>query len=164
MNQLLIRQADTADIPALIDLYVELHAFHVRALPERLRVPDETAEQRDEGLTRHLRGILARKDAVLLVAVREGQVVGLVEAHLPEDEPHPLRVPRRSAYIQSLVVAAAFRGQQIGERLIATAEQWARECGAVEIRLDAWEFTGGPGPFYEALGYRTLKRVFTREL
>jgi GNAT superfamily N-acetyltransferase len=45
-----------------------------------------------------------------------------------------------------------------------TNEQWARERGAVEIQLDAWEFTGAPGPFYEALGYRTLKRIFVREL
>jgi GNAT superfamily N-acetyltransferase len=47
---------------------------------------------------------------------------------------------------------------------MAAAEAWARERGATELRLDAWEFAAGPLPFYESLGYQTIKRTLVKPL
>jgi len=38
------------------------------------------------------------------------------------------------------------------------------EQGATEVRLNVWEFNAGAVAFYEAPGYRTLKRTPVREL
>jgi len=47
---------------------------------------------------------------------------------------------------------------------MAAAEDWAREHGAAEMRLQTWEFDGDPLPFYIRLGYRTLRRTLVRDL
>jgi GNAT superfamily N-acetyltransferase len=47
---------------------------------------------------------------------------------------------------------------------MAAAERWAQEHGAVEMRLQIWEFDGDPLPFYERRGFRTLRRTLVREL
>lgn len=61
------------------------------------------------------------------------------------------------------MVNEAFRAQGIGTRLIEVAEEWAREHGAREMRLDTWEFKGDPVGFYENVGYRTLRRKMVHE-
>jgi GNAT superfamily N-acetyltransferase len=70
----------------------------------------------------------------------------------------------RYGYLQSLMVDAAFRRQGIATQLMAAAERWAQEHGAVEMRLQIWEFDGDPLPFYERRGFRTLRRTLVREL
>jgi hypothetical protein len=42
--------------------------------------------------------------------------------------------------------------------------EWVKEKGAAEMQLNAWEFPGGPLPFYEANGYRTLTRTLFKRL
>ena len=66
------------------------------------------------------------------------------EFYLKEDEPDPARVACVYAHLQSLMVAAGWRKQGLGERLVRAAEAWALEMGAVEVRLDTWEFSGNP--------------------
>lgn len=69
-----------------------------------------------------------------------------------------MRVGSRYSHLQSLMVVEGFRGQGVGTLLIEAAEEWARERGAREMRLDTWEFVGDPVDFYEKVGYRTSKR------
>jgi GNAT superfamily N-acetyltransferase len=62
------------------------------------------------------------------------------------------------------MVAARWRKQGLGKRLVRAAERWANEMGASEVRLDTWEFPGDPTEFYKKIGYRTLKRNWVRKL
>ncbi len=67
-------------------------------------------------------------------------------------------------YLQGLMVAPACQQQGIAAQLVAAAEGWAQVHGAAEMRLQTWEFDGDPLPFYDRLGYRTLRRTLVREL
>src|SRR5262245_59072157 len=164
MNNPIVRLAEQQDVAALSDLYVELHAFHVDHLPDRLRVGDAAPDRSDPALEQGIRRILADADSAIFVAEIDGQVVGLAEMSVREPEPKPLRVTRRYAHLQSLVVSRRFRHLGIGIRLIEAAQHWAKERGAAEMQLDLWEFAAGPLSFYEALGYRTLKRTMVKPL
>jgi GNAT superfamily N-acetyltransferase len=62
------------------------------------------------------------------------------------------------------MVDERFRGRGVGAWLMETAQEWARERGAFEMRLEIWEFEAGPLRFYERCGYRTLRRMLVREL
>ncbi|BBE71248.1 GNAT family N-acetyltransferase [Oharaeibacter diazotrophicus] len=54
-------------------------------------------------------------------------------------------------YVQLLVVPAAQRGRDLGTRLIAEAEAFARARGSRGVFLDTFEFQARG--FYEKLGY-----------
>ncbi|HET7855538.1 MAG TPA: GNAT family N-acetyltransferase [Gaiellaceae bacterium] len=159
----MIRTASHADVEALRALYEEFHAFHVRGVPSYLRVPNHGeayAAELDRGLERLFEG----DDATLLVAESERHLIGLAEVYLDAIQESPFVVSRRTATLQSLLVTEHFRGTGIGRRLVEAAERWATERGAQEMKAKTWEFPEGPLPFYETLGYRTLRRELVKSL
>lgn len=82
------------------------------------------------------------------VAEHEGAVVGLLHAFFRPALEKPPEV-----IVQALVIAAASRSQGIGERLLATAEQWARDIGAPRVSLYSGLRRTDAHRFYEQLGY-----------
>lgn len=169
MGAVTIRPAQETDFDGLMTLYVEFHAFHVRGVPSRLRLPEPAADlatsERERARMRDQLWAIARDpSAALLLAEASGEVVGLAEVYQRRDDPNPLTVPYTYGYLQSLMVAERWRGRGVGGRLVAAAEGWARARGATQLRLDAWEFAAGPLPFYQALGYQTTKRTLVKSL
>jgi GNAT superfamily N-acetyltransferase len=55
------------------------------------------------------------------------------------------------------VVDARFRSQGLGRRLLAYAEDWARERGCTEIGLRSNVIRDRAHVFYEKLGYQHIK-------
>ncbi len=161
MPQPCVRPATEQDINALITLYIEFHEFHVRGMPDRLRIPEmyDYTELRQP-----LKRIIASDRSTIFVADVSGVLVGLAEVYLRQDEPASTMVTRTYGYLQSLMVLEAFRHKQVGSQLVAVAEQWARAKRASEMQFETWEFERGPLHFYEALNYRTLKRRLVRDL
>ncbi len=70
------------------------------------------------------------------------------------------------ANILGIAVAADFRRQGIGSALLKRAEEWARENGAVSMRLNSGESRKKAHEFYRALGYIDDKKQlrFIKEL
>jgi ribosomal protein S18 acetylase RimI-like enzyme len=159
-----IRTATLNDIPALGRLYHAFHEFHVAGIPGRL-VSLGSWEHYDATLLKDsLQKILDSNRACIFVAEGNGTLVGFVEVHLQEDEPDPARMSYMYGHLQSLMVCEGWRRNGLGKRLVCEAERWAAKRGAVEMRLDTWEFDDSPVGFYEKIGYRTLKRKFIRGL
>ncbi len=73
-------------------------------------------------------------------------------------------VPRTTATLQSLLVTEGVRGTGVGRELMDAAERWAAERGVDELKAKTWELPEGPLSFYEALGYRTLRRDLVKSL
>ncbi len=163
MNPILVRAANEQDLDALCRLYVEFHEFHVQGVPDRLRsthaVPFDSAKLKEDVCK-----ILGDANAALLIAEGEGEPVGLAEVYLRRDAADALRVGHQYGYLQSLMVKENWRRAGIGKRLTDAAEQWARDRGAIEMRLDTWEFAAGPQAFYERQGYRTCRRTLVKGL
>ena len=163
-GQATIRMAGTNDIQPLCDLYYEFHEFHVCGLPDRLVALERIDSHHADELRRNFNKIIKSEKSVIFVAEIADQMVGLAEVYLREDDSHPAKVSYRHGHLQSLVVSEAFRRYGVGRQLVEVAEKWAKERGAVEMRLDIWEFGQGPLRFYEKLGYRTLRRKLARQL
>jgi GNAT superfamily N-acetyltransferase len=163
-NMIEVRKARDYDIEALCDLYRDFHEFHV------IRVPDRLASLRDgwpaerAALESRLRDLIAASDATLFVAEENSDILGFAEVYVRDDKPVPARVPRRHGHLQSMFVVSSRRGAGIGKALLAECEEWARSNGGEEMRLDVWEFPGGPLGFYELSGYRTIRRSLVRDL
>ncbi|MCE7987166.1 MAG: GNAT family N-acetyltransferase [Caldilinea sp. CFX5] len=159
-----IRLAHRQDLPALCRLYHELHAFTVQGVPDRLRRLDDFDYFGPSWLSLTQAKLLDAVNVAIWVAAVNGQVVGLAEVYLREDESDAQHTAYRYGYLQSLVVDKAWRGLGIGRQLLAAAEEWSRRQGATELRLESWEFDQGPLGFYERQGYRTLRRTLVRTL
>lgn len=144
---------------------MEFHNFHAVGVPdERLHSlgPPEAFECAE--FAKSLTGILSNPDAAVFVADVGRKIVGVAEVHMKSDPGDDANTEHCYGYLQSLMVKPAERLQGIATRLMAQAEQWARERGATEMRLETWEFTGGPNLFYERTGYRTIRRTWACKL
>lgn len=155
-----IRLAHRQDLPALCRLYHELHAFTLQGAPDRLRALNEFDYFGPSWLSLTQVKLIDALTVTIWVAEVNGQVIGLAEVYLREDE----NDAHRFGYLQALVVGQAWRGFGVGRQLLAAAETWSRSQGATELRLESWEFDQGPLGFYERQGYRTLRRTLVRTL
>jgi GNAT superfamily N-acetyltransferase len=156
--------ATSKDINALCDLYRDFHEFHAERLPNRLVSLSNLWEDEKVRLAQRLNEIIESTDSEVLIAKREGKVVGLSELYLREDKEVGGRVAKRYCHLQSMFVAEPHRRGGLGRLLLSSSESWARSRGAAEIQVDVWEFAEGPAEFYERCGYRTYRRSLVRSL
>jgi predicted N-acetyltransferase YhbS len=130
----------------------EADAKHVASLLAELGYPSSEAEVQDR-LCRSLHN----RTSCFFVAQSASEIVGLISAELVPYFPNGSTISR----ITTLVVSSGHRSQGIGEKLLATVADFAREhhCSGIEItsaehRLDAHRF-------YQRVGFsRTSFRFF----
>ncbi|MFW6162461.1 MAG: N-acetyltransferase family protein [Planctomycetota bacterium] len=158
-DALTIRPAAEEDYSAACALLDELDALHREELPRVFRDPETVARSRD-----YVGSILADDDQALLLAEGDGEAVGLAHAAMRESRDFPILVARRSAVVENLVVAPAWRRRGVGRRLMDAVEAWAQERGASEIELNVWEFNRQAVGFYQVLGYQTVSRRMWKRL
>jgi len=128
-------------------------AADVAGLLGELGYPTTAAEAADR---------LGRNDGRVLLAESDGRVVGLAVLAVASQLHHAAPTAR----VTALVVGEPARGRGAGRRLMARAEELAREAGCHVIEL-----TSGIRPereaahrFYEALGYERTSYHFHRTL
>jgi diamine N-acetyltransferase len=153
-----IRPAQDHDVEALCDIYYDFHEFHVCGVPTHLRSLGDRKQWDRASLREALAKIMQSDDSEIFVAEAAGKLVGLIEVYARQDPDEATLVQHRYAELQSLVVLTPFRRNRIGTRLVAVARRWARDKGTTEMRLGVWEFNEEARGFYEAVGFRTLKR------
>jgi GNAT superfamily N-acetyltransferase len=123
----------------------------VAALAEQLGYHAEPSAVADR-----LPRLLARRDQQFLVADHEGQVVGWIHMVITEYVEADAFV-----VIGGLVVDREYRGQGIGHRLLAQAEQWAAANGCSVVRLSSNVKRTEAHTFYERAGYSNLKTQYS---
>ena len=103
----------------------------------------------------------------LFVMEIEGQLIGSIvistfmdEEYLPVEWLTP---NRNNIYIHRLAVHPDRQGKGYAQRLMAFAEDRAKERGAVSIRLDTFSQNPRNQRFYEARGYQKLGDIFFPE-
>lgn len=145
-----IREATEADVSRLVEMGQRFRNETVY----QSRVPENTDQM--EALTRQL---IASDAGLLLVADREGALVGMLGALL---FPHHIS-GRLTGGELFFWVEPEHRGH--GVRLVKQAERWARARGAVAMQLIAP--TADVEVLYQRLGYTRLEvayeKSFTKE-
>jgi GNAT superfamily N-acetyltransferase len=132
-------------------------AAELAALATELGYPSTAAD-----VERRLPFLLADPEHLLLVAAGAGdRAVGWLHAAIRRQLANDARVE-----IVGLVVAAERRGSGIGARLLAEAEQWAREAGVGQVRVRSNVARERAHGFYLRAGYTRAKtsHVFVKEL
>lgn len=130
-DQISVRAVVKADVSALADLLGQLRY-----------------EVQEDELERRLEQVMAAPDHMAFVGHVDETIRGFIHVYgRPAFEKPP------QAVIQAIAVDAPARRNGIGKRLIAAAEQWARDQGYGSVTLHASTDRAGAHAFYTALGY-----------
>ena len=143
---LLIRLARVADREQLAQLRAELW-------------PESTAEEHAQELL----GILESKTfgtmplVELVAETHEGKLVGFLEVGL-RSHADGCDTSRAVGYLEGWYVVERYRKKGVGRKLLAAAEDWAREQGCVEMASDALAENTLSQRVHQALGYTVVDR------
>ena len=148
---LTVRRAAERDIPAIMDLLVQVNMVHHNGRPDLFKGPT-TKYTADE-----LKAILASDETPVFVCCDEtGRVLGhgfcilqhsggqLMEAH-------------DTLYIDDICVDEAARGTGAGRALYGHILDHARSLGCYNVTLNVWTCNPGAMRFYEKLGMTPYK-------
>lgn len=144
-----VRSATARDLPALVELLGLLFTLEADFKPD-------PARQR-----RGLSELLAAQDrATVLVAERDGQVIGMVTGQQVTSTAEG----GTSIWVEDLVVAEGARGAGAGRALLEALGGWAEGRGATRLQLLVDEENLPALGFYRRLGWRptqlrTLRRA-----
>ena len=163
----LIREARIDDASSLAERLREWGRDYAEIDPEAFRVPDP------EGLVAWFEERLgeARDDDVLwLIAEREQQLVGYIQAQVWRPSPDASRQIMRDASetllkIDALMVTATARRNGIGGALMEAAEAWGHTRGATQAIVISSAHSPTSVPFYEdGMGYARTTIGFSKRL
>ena len=154
-----IRRATSADVAAIGRLGALLMRVHYEFDRERFMAPGAQAE---EGYGWFLGSQIDDEEALVLVAERDGEVVGYLYAGIEPRNWKELR--ERAGFVHDVLVHAESRGSGIAEALMEEAFAWMREQTVPRVLL----WTAAPNDrarrLFERLGFRPTMIEMTREL
>lgn len=143
MNDIHIRPATSSDAGAIARLLAQLgYPTKSADVPERLE------------------RLMVDDRAVILLAERDTQVVGLATVHI-------LSVMNRQgdvAWLTALVVDEPARGTGVGRALVEAVEQFARQSGCERLAVTTQEHRTGAHRFYLRVGLEPAGRRFAKML
>ncbi len=127
-------------------------------LLEQLGYPTDADE-----IPQRIEKLHARPGTMVLVAENEnGEPVGVVTVHLFQT----MHANEPAAWLTALVVEEKARGQGVGSALVARAEEWAIEHGALRISLTSALHRERAHEFYKSRDYEhtgvRLTKVFVK--
>lgn len=154
-----IREAKESDLKAICELSNEINAEHYTYMPHDFVEPD--GSQRDEP---YWLGFLSNDNSAVFVAEESGRLVGAVAVSVSSSAPQPFLTFRSRGHIATIVVTESYRGRGIGRELMSSAEAYAIENGAEDIKLEVMAFNADALDFYRELGYGNFSFRLSKSL
>ena len=153
-----VRPMTREDLDAVGRLATMLVEMHHHLDPQRFiaATPETPA-----GYARFLGSQMGKKDVILLVAERDGTVVGYVYAGIEGFDYMALRGPAGAIY--DIVVDPAHRCVGIGKLLLERAASALEAGGAPRILLSTADKNGSAQRLFERAGFRRTMIEMTRE-
>lgn len=145
---MIIRRAESRDIPGMIELLKQVGGVHHDIRPDIFRPGCQkyTPELLEE--------ILKDETRPIFVAVEGSFVAGYCFCIQKKFREHETFVDRTEFYIDDLCVDAACRGRGIAKALFAHVTAFARQLGFDAITLNVWCGNDGAMKFYERAGLK----------
>ena len=153
-----IRPATDADVPALGRMAAKLVRMHHAFDPQRFFL----VEPLEEGYGRWLGREAGREGALVLVAEREGAIVGYAYATMEKRDWMALR--DACGALQDIWVDEGDRRGGIARALLEAVIAGLGERGAPRVVLSTAARNEGAQKFFESMGFRRTMIEMTREL
>jgi ribosomal protein S18 acetylase RimI-like enzyme len=154
-----IRPAVLADLAAVSKLGVHLIQLHHGFDPQRFIAAERGAEQ---GYRSFLKSQLKDPNVIVLVAERDGAVIGYAYAGIEGWDYMALRGP--AGILHDIVVAPGQRGQGVGRMLLDAALAALKERGAPRVVLSTAAKNRAAQRLFAEAGFRQTMIEMTREV
>lgn len=158
-SKVTIRPATRADAAVLGRLGALLMRTHYEFDSKRFIAPGPGTEQ---GYGSYLGSQLEAKDAIVLVAVRDSEVIGYAYANVEGFDYMALRGP--AGVLQDIVVDPDHRGQGIGRKLLDATLVALEARGVPRVVLSTAEQNDSAQRLFARAGFRRTMVEMTREL
>ncbi len=146
-----VRRAGARDIPAILNLLVQVDMVHHNGRPDLFKGPATkyTAEE--------LERILADEETPVFVCTDEQDRVLGHGFCVMQHSGGQLLVEHTTLYIDDICVDEAARGRHVGEAIYRHILAFAREIGCYNVTLNVWSCNPGAMKFYEKMGMQPYK-------
>ena len=146
-----VRSAEARDIPAILDLLVQVDMVHHNGRPDLFKGP-ATKYSAEE-----LEAILADEETPVFVCTdRQDRVLGHGFCVMQHSGGRLLE-EHTTLYIDDICVDGAARGQGVGRALYEHVTAYAKALGCYHVTLNVWACNPGALEFYESLGMKPMK-------
>lgn len=147
-----IRAATSSDIDALLRLSHQIGALHFEQAPHAFVAPSLAERE-------FMLNALNDPARLFLLAQRDNQIVGFITAIIAKNEAVPFLLKDPICRVGTLVVDENERTSGIGRMLMTQCQQWAKQQGAIQMRLEVMSFNYDAQAFYEKLGFAVLSKT-----
>ena len=142
-----VRRAEIGDIPAILELLVQVDMVHHNGRPDLFRGP-ATKYNADE-----LKEIIANEKTPVFVCVNEEEkVLGHLFGMFKQELNDSVQTDIKTLYIDDICVDEAARGQGVGRTLYDFIKGFAKKEGCYNITLNVWCCNPDAMKFYENMG------------
>ena len=141
-----VRRAEAGDIPAILNLLVQVDMVHHRGRPDLFKGP-ATKYSAEE-----LQIICSDEATPVFVCTDENDRVLGHGFCILQHSGGPLMEEHKTLYIDDICVDEKARGQGAGRALYERILDYAREKGCYNVTLNVWNCNPGAMAFYEKLG------------
>ena len=141
-----VRRAEERDIPAVLNLLVQVNMVHHNGRPDLFKGPT-TKYSAEE-----LKAIFSNGETPVFVCTDENDRVVGHGFCVMEQYGGQLMTERSTLYIDDICVDENARGQGVGRALYDHILDYAREAGCYNVTLNVWSCNPGAMAFYEKLG------------
>ena len=148
---MLIRRAETTDIPDILRLLVQVCNVHQDIRPEIFQRDGVKYTESD------LRELLLDESRPVWCAIEDGRFLGYCFCQWVEYRDSSVSTDRKELYIDDLCVDESARGQGVATALYRHVCQVAKDAGTDFITLNVWCGNDSAMRFYEKMGLRPRK-------
>ena len=148
MNE--VRRAQSRDIPAIMELLVQVNMVHHLGRPDLFKGPTTKYTESE------LEALLGDPDTPVFVCTEDDAVLGHAFCSLTSFGGR-LSVDYKSLYVDDICVDEKARGKHVGKALYDYVLAFARENGCYNVTLNVWACNPGAQKFYEAMGMQVQK-------
>ncbi len=151
-----VRPGRRDDAAAAARLWVQSAREHTVYDPVYATAPDA-----EKVMRRFLADLSSSSHSCLLVAERNGEVVGFLSGELREGS--PAFSPKTWAAVEDVYVVPELRSHGIGRDLFEAFQEWAHQKGATGVSLQVAAGNRRAREFYERLGFREVSVYEVKE-
>ena len=155
---MVIRLAETRDIPGMIALLYQVGGVHHDIRPDIFRSGAIKYTPED------LENLLKEADKPIFVCDDGGFVAGYCFCQIREYKDSTVLTDRKELYIDDLCVDVNRRGQHIGSILCDHVTAYAKEIGCAFLTLNVWCGNDSAMRFYENAGMRPRSITMEKKL
>lgn len=154
----MVRLAEEKDLPRVNEIRQQVNELHVKGRPDVFR-PGFCPEMRER-----VYELWRSADSDVLVAERDGTICGMAAVEYLNKPESPYSKARKIYHVMEFGVDEACRRQGVGRELMDFIRADAEAKGFSRIELDMWTFNEAAQKFYEAIGFRTFRRLMEWDL